>query len=188
MAAKYFCNFGLTDRTPDHSYFGKFRERIGTFQLSNMFKTMVKSLKEKGLIREFYTFVDASKIVACVDSWKARDKAIADAENDETDDDGNPTMNNKNVSEYSSDSDAKYGAKGKSNIWLGYKSHVAVDMHQGLISKIVITAANINDGVAFKHVRPSRPSTSTTGASTKAVREKTSVGAVAARSRGRSSR
>ena len=30
------------------------------------------------MIREFYTFVDASKIEACVDTWKARDKAVED--------------------------------------------------------------------------------------------------------------
>ena len=156
LAAKYFCSFGLTDTTPDHCYFGKFRARIGTYQLSNVFKKMVESLKKEGLIREFYTFVDASKIIACVDNWKARDKATADAENDQEDDDGNPTMNNKNVSNYSSDSDARYGAKGKNDIWFGYKRHVGVDMHQGLISKVAVTPANTHDGAALKHVRPNQ--------------------------------
>ena len=83
LAAKFFCNFGLCDETPDYSYFSKFRSRIGTYQLSKIFKKMVASLKKEGLIREFYTFVDASKIVAYVDSWKVRDKAIADAQNNE---------------------------------------------------------------------------------------------------------
>ena len=63
-----------TETTPDHCYFCKFRERIGTQRLAKIFKTMVISLKKEGLIREFYTFVDASKITACVDSWRARDK------------------------------------------------------------------------------------------------------------------
>lgn len=154
LAAKYFCNFGLTELTPDHCYFGKFRERIGTKRLSEVFKKMVKSLKKHGLIREFYTFTDSSKIVACVESWKARDKAIADAKNKENDDDGNPTMNNKNVSNYSSDPDARYGAKGKNDIWLGYKRHLAVDMHQGLISNVAVTPANVHDGAALKHISP----------------------------------
>lgn len=156
LSGKYFCNFGLKEETPDHSYFGKFRERIGTHQLSNIFKKMVKSLKKHGLIREFYTFVDASKIVACVDSWKARDKAIEDLENEELNDDGDPTMNNNNVSEYSSDPEARYGAKSKRDIWLGYKRHVGVDMHQGLISKVAVTPANVHDGAGFTHVRPSQ--------------------------------
>lgn len=155
LSAKYFCNFGLTEATPDHSYFGKFRERIGTYQLSNIFKKMVKSLKKEGLVREFYTFVDASKIIACVDSWKARDKAIADLENEESNDEGNLTMNNRNVATYSSDPDARYGAKSKRDIWLGYKRHVGVDAHQGLISKVAVTPANVHDGAALKHVRPS---------------------------------
>jgi IS5 family transposase len=156
LAAKFFCSFALMESTPDHSYFSKFRARIGTYQLSNIFKKMVLSLKGEGLIREFYTFADASKIVACVDSWKARDKAIADAKNSEEDDDGNPTMNNRNISNYSSDPDARYGAKGKNDIWLGYKRHLAVDMHQGLISKVALTPGNTHDGAAFKHIKPSQ--------------------------------
>lgn len=154
IAAKYFCNFGLLDKTPDHSYFGNFRKRIGSHQLSNIFRTMINSFKKEGLVREFYTFVDASSIVANVDSWKARDKAIADKENQETDGNDKPTMNNKNISEYSSDPDARYGAKGKNNIWLGFKRHVGVDMGSGLITKVAVTAANIPDGKALKHVAP----------------------------------
>ena len=156
LAAKYFCSFGLVEETPDHSYFGKFRARIGTHQLSNIFKRIVQSLKKAGLIREFYTFVDASRIVACVDSWRARDKAIADAENEQRDDDGNLTMNNKNAGIYCSDPDARYGAKGKNDIWLGYKRHLGVDMNQGLISKVAVTPANVHDGKALKHIRPSQ--------------------------------
>ena len=115
-------------------------------------KKLIKSLKETGLVREIYTFVDASKIVACVDTWKARDKAIEDVQNKEKNNDDQPTMNNKNVGNYSSDPDARYGAKGKNDIWLGYKRHVAVDAHQGLITKVALTPANVHDGVAFKHV------------------------------------
>lgn len=156
LAAKYFCNFGLVDDTPDHSYFGKFRERIGTHQLANIFRRLTDSLKKAGLIREFYTFADATKIEACVDGWKARDKALADAENEETDDDGNPTMNNRNVENYSSDPDARYGAKGKGDICLGFKRHASVDMAHGLINKVTTTPANVSDGKALKHISPSQ--------------------------------
>ena len=37
IAAKYFCNFSLIEQTPDRSYFSKFRERIGTHQVSLIF-------------------------------------------------------------------------------------------------------------------------------------------------------
>ena len=154
LSFKYFANFGLKDKTPDHSYFGNFRKRIGAHQLSNIFRTMVESFRKEGLVRQFYTFVDASKIEANVDSWRARDKAIADKENQEKDDNDNPTMNNRNVSEYSSDPDARYGAKGKNDIWFGYKRHLAVDMASNLITKVSVTAANIPDGKALRHVVP----------------------------------
>jgi IS5 family transposase len=130
---------------PDSTYFCRFRERIGTEKLAELFKRLTKSLKKKGLIREVYTFVDSSKIVACVDNWKARDRAIADLDNQERDDDGNPTMNNKNLEDYSSDPDARFGVKGKNNLWLGFKLHLSVDAHQGLIDQVAVTPGNVHD-------------------------------------------
>ena len=154
LAAKYFCNFDLVEATPDHSYFNKLRDRIGTYQLSLIFKRIVAALRREGLVREVYTFVDSAKIIACVDTWKARDRAIADAENDQRNDDDKPTMNNQNLDQYSSDPDARFGVKGKRDIWLGYKRHVAVDAHQGLITKVAVTPANLHDGRGMRHVAP----------------------------------
>jgi IS5 family transposase len=153
-SAKWFCGFSLLGKTPDHSYFGTFRTRLGTKHIATIFNKLNKSLKNEGLIREVFTFVDSSKIEAKVDSWKARDKALADSENDEKDDDGNPTMNNSNIKDYSSDSDARYGVKGRNKFWVGYKRHVSVDMHQGFINKVAVTPANVHDGKGFKHVCP----------------------------------
>jgi transposase len=112
VSGKWFCGFSLLEQTPDHSYFSDFRNRLGTKRVARIFKKLTDSLRDKKLVREVFTFVDSSKVEAKVDSWKARDKAIADAANIEKDDDGSPTMNNKNISEYSSDPDARYGAKG----------------------------------------------------------------------------
>ena len=36
--AKWFCEFGLADKTPDHSLFGEVRRRIGTKKLSKLFE------------------------------------------------------------------------------------------------------------------------------------------------------
>ncbi len=153
-AGKLFCGFKLLDKTPDHSYFGSVRKRFGIHRLTELFKKFQSALKDKKLIREVFTFVDATDLRARVDHWKARDIAIADAENNEKDDKGNPTMNNKNVSEYSPDPDAKFGAKGKNKIWLGYKKHAGVDMSFGFISKIAVTPANVSDGAGLKEVCP----------------------------------
>lgn len=155
LAGKLFCGFGLLDETPDHSYFGKVRTRFGLHRLTELFKKFQKALKDKRLIREVFTFVDASELRSRVDHWKARDKAIADLDNDETDDKGNPTMNNKNVSNYSPDPEARFGAKGKNKIWLGYKRHLSVDMSNGLINKVDVTPANVSDASGMENICPS---------------------------------
>jgi IS5 family transposase len=154
LSAKYFCGFSLREATPDHSYFGRLRERIGIERLAELFNRFQASMKQAGLISEVFTFVDASRLYAMIDTWKARDRAIADEKNDQKDDDGNPTMNNKNIEQYSSDPDARYGAKGKKDYWVGYKRHVSVDMKHGLIHKTEITPANHSDAQSFPAVCP----------------------------------
>ncbi len=84
----------------------------------------------------------------------ARDKAIADRENSEKDDEGKPTMNNKNIDKYPSDTEARFGCKGEDKIWIGYKRHVAVDGRLGFITKVAVTPANVSDQKALKHVCP----------------------------------
>jgi IS5 family transposase len=154
LAAKLFCGFGLKEQTPDFSYFSVLRDRIGTTRLAELFACIRESLKKAGLVREVFSFVDASELHARVDVWKARDKAIADSKNNETDDDGNPTMNNKNAKDYTSDPEARYGCKGKNRIWFGYKRHVSVDMSHGLIHSVAVTPANLPDSKGLKYVCP----------------------------------
>lgn len=154
LSAKLFCRFDLIKKTSERSYFGKLRNRIGTEKLANMFRRINKSLKEGGYIKEVFTFIDAGAIKSRVDVWKARDKALADATNDERDDDDNPAMNNRNIDKYSSDPEARYGVKGKNKIWCGYKRHASVGMSNGLINKVAVTPANVPDSKGAKHVCP----------------------------------
>ncbi len=52
LAGKWFCAFALSERTPDHSFFGDFRQRPGTKRLMDLFSRLRDGLKESGLIRE----------------------------------------------------------------------------------------------------------------------------------------
>lgn len=149
MAARWFCHYKIDEDTPVHSYFGKLRGRIGTENLTKIFNTITASLEKAGLVGKTFTFVDSSAMIAKVSTWAARDKAIEDKNNDEKDDKNNPTMNNKNIENYSSDPDAKFGCKGKDKNWVGYKRHHQVDMKQGIITDVKITSADVNDGQAF---------------------------------------
>ena len=60
VAAKWFCQFGLAEKSPDHGFFGDFRKRLGTKRLMDIFNVLRCSLKAQGLVREVFTFVDAS--------------------------------------------------------------------------------------------------------------------------------
>lgn len=144
-AAKWFCKFNLTDKTPHYSVFSKLRSKIGTQLLAQIFNKVKDQLKQKGYMNEVFTFVDASHLIAKASLWEERDQAIADKYE---------KLNNKNISKFAKDKQAKIGAKGKSKFWYGFKKHISVDMQSGLINKVAITPANTTDAKGLKHVLP----------------------------------
>lgn len=145
MAIRWFCQFSLTEDTPDHSYLGKLRKRIGPKRLADIFNKVNQILKQYGLFGNVFHFVDASAIISKTALWKERDRAIAD---------GEKSLNNAIVSKYAKDKDARWGAKSKDNIWFGYKRHNCTDMRYGLIEKTAITPANVLDYKMVKNICP----------------------------------
>lgn len=144
-AAKWFCGFGLQEKTPDHSYFGVFRKKLGTSRLMEIFATIRETLKQQGYLREIFTFVDASSLVSKLSTWSDRDKAIAK---------GLEKFNNVTASKVAADKQARFGCKGNKKYWYGYKEHASVDMQSGLINKIAVTPADVTDAQGLKHICP----------------------------------
>lgn len=144
-AAKLFCGFGLAEPTPDHSYFGRLRKRIGLKKLAELFNNVTEQLRQQNIVSDTFTFVDTSAVVSKVALWKERDKAIAE---------GLEKLNNQNVDKFASDKDARFGAKSKSFFWFGYKLAVAIDMLQGIITKVIVKPANIPDNKIFNDIKP----------------------------------
>lgn len=136
IAIRWFCGFSLMEETPDHTYFCRLRKRLGAKRLSLIFENINRSLEQKGLFGNVFTFIDASAIITKTALWQERDKAISQ---------GQETLNNLNVKDYAADKDARWGAKSKKNIWFGHKRHNAVDMRYGLIKKTKATPANVVD-------------------------------------------
>ena len=145
LAVRFFCGFGLMEETPDHSYFGKLRKRIGTKRITDLFERINAILEGYGLFGNVFAFIDASTIVTKTALLEERDRAIRD---------GAEKLNNTNVKHYAADKDARWGAKSKTNIWFGHKRHVSVDMRHGLVKKVAVTAANVPDFRAVKSVLP----------------------------------
>ncbi len=156
-AAKLFCDFSLISQTPDHSLFSLVRQSIGTNNLASIFNSVREQLKQKGFIREIFTFVDSSQLISKIHLWNERDKAIAE---------GLEKFNNCVIEENKSkninnskrikiiDEQARFGCKGKNKHWYGYKRHVSVDMQSGLINKVAVTPANVSDAKAVRHILP----------------------------------
>lgn len=144
-AGKWFCDFTLTEKTPDFTTLCKFRNGIGTKQMGNLFHEVKRQMKEKGYCAEVFTFVDASALVSKLSLWEERDKAITA---------GYEKLNNEVLAKVSTDTQARIGAKSDKKFWYGFKKHVAVDMQSGMITKVAVTAANVPDAAGCKHVLP----------------------------------
>ena len=53
-AARWFCGFQLREKTPDYSVFSLLRKKIGTNNLSKIFKDLREQLQANRLMREKY--------------------------------------------------------------------------------------------------------------------------------------
>ena len=142
-ASQWFCEMALGEKAPDHSYFGDFRKRLGTTRLMAIFSQVRDSLKNMGLIREVFTFVDASQLVSKLTTWDDRDKAIKA---------GLEKFNNDTAPKVAADKQARFGSKGNNKFWFGYKEHVSVDMQSGLINKVAATSAEVTDAEGLSNV------------------------------------
>ena len=146
-AAKWFCDFSLTEPTPDHTVFSKMRTKIGASKLSKIFGIFRDQLRTKGYMSELFTFVDASHLISKANLWIERDEARKQKYE---------KLNNETLPKVAHDKQARIGCKGGNKFWYGYKKHVSVDMQSGLINKVAITPANITDAQGFKRVCPNQ--------------------------------
>lgn len=143
--AKWFCGFGLAEKTPDFTTICKFRNLVGTHRMGKMFHEVKKQLQAQNYCSEVFTFVDSSALVSKLTLWEERDKAIAA---------GYEKLNNTVLPEVASDPEATIGAKSKNKFWYGFKKHLGVDMQSGMITKVAITSANVSDSDSAKFVLP----------------------------------
>ena len=143
--AKWFCNFGLVEKTPDYTVFSRIRKRIGTKRLSKIFNILREQLKSQGYMNEVFTFIDASHLISKAALWKERDDAIKEKYE---------KLNNEILPKFTKDKQANFGCKGGNKFWYGFKKHASVDMQSGMINKVAITKASTIDSKGMKHVTP----------------------------------
>jgi len=144
-AGKWFCEFGLLEKTPDYTTICKFRNLIGTKQMGNLFHEVKRQMQAKNCCSEIFTFVDSSALISKLSLWEERDKAITA---------GYERLNNVVLPKVSADPEARIGAKSKKKFWYGFKKHVATDMKSGMITSVAVTPANVTDENGVKHILP----------------------------------
>ncbi len=122
-AAKWFCQFALADKTPDHSVFGRIRSKIGASKLSKIFHILRDQLKAQGYVSEVFTFIDATHLISKATLWQERGKLIEkrlnklsnhtsstkrSEEKDKIIAEKLEILNNENVSKFAVDKDARF--------------------------------------------------------------------------------
>jgi len=143
--AKWFCGFGLLEKTPDFTTICKFRNSIGTNRIGKMFKEVKRQLQAKNYASEVFTVVDSSALISKLNLWSERDKAITA---------GYEKLNNEVLPEVSADPEATIGAKSNHKFWYGFKKHTAMDTQSGMITDVSVTSANVTDADGIKDILP----------------------------------
>ena len=111
-----------------------------------IFDVMRAAMKEAGLIREIFTFVDAGKLESKLSVWGERDRVLAA---------GHAEFTNETPQEATPDVDARQGSKGPGKNFHGCKRHYAVDMQSGLINRVAATSGGATDAAGPACVFPS---------------------------------
>ena len=163
ISYKWFCGFRMEDRTPDHTFFCRARRNLGETRIEELFQKITEDQVLRKLVKKLGVFVDASAIRRKEAEWKKRDedrekeqenveKAIRKSKEiiEQEEKKGNQAA----PGSFSGDKEARWGCKGEDNYWFGYKRHVSVDIASGVIQKVWVTPANVNDADGFKFVCP----------------------------------
>jgi transposase, IS5 family len=124
LSFRRFVGLGLEEAVPDHSTLCRFRNLLVEAKLfEKLFLELDRQLDAAGMILRRGTMLDATVI----ESMASRPPFGDDA--------AKPV-----------DPDAAFTRRqGKSGSSYGYKAHVGVDQHSGIIRKVITTPANVND-------------------------------------------
>ena len=126
LSFRRFVGLSLEEQVPDHSTLSRFRKQLAQCGLSaQVFAEVNRQLERRGLMVKRGTLIDASLVEASVKP--PRDEASTPGEGSELDPDADWTRRKGGGSHF------------------GYKAHVAVDQGSGLIRKVLLTSAKVND-------------------------------------------
>lgn len=128
ISFRYFVGLGLDEEVPDYSTLSRFRKQLAECGLgAKVFAEVNRQLERRGLMVKRGTLIDASLVKAAVQP--PRDESSTPGEGSELDPDADWTR--------------RKGGGGQAHF--GYKAHLAVDQESGLVRKVLLTSAKVND-------------------------------------------
>jgi len=134
---RYFVGLGMNEDVPHWTDLGKFKERIGTDRMENLFYRILEEAERLGIVIGQKRTVDATDVKANVDTARCVKDKKDDSDHDFVD---------RNTS----DKEARFGSKGKGKrSWYGYKSSTNMDDDTDLVTAVATTDASVPDADAL---------------------------------------
>lgn len=171
MAYRWFLGYGMTDKIPHFSTFGKnyVRRFAGTDIFERIFECILLEAVKCNFVDASATFIDATHIKASANKRKATNKTVKikaknyhdelmkeiekdrkehgkkPLKNKDDDDDNPPT---KTIKESTTDPECGLFHKGEHKVEYAYTAHTACDKHNFILS-CAVSAGNVHDSVMF---------------------------------------
>ena len=121
MAFKWFCGLEADEEPPHPTTLTRFRARLGPKRFARIHNRIVALARERGLVSDRLSIVDATHVETRMNSFKV--------------DDENPP-----------DPDARRGGRGGGKTFVGYKAHLALDADSRILTQGETTPANVHEG------------------------------------------
>ncbi len=121
MAFKWFCGLEADGKPPHPTTLTRFRARLGPERFARIHNRIVHLARERGLVSDRLSVVDATHVEARMNSYKV--------------DDEDPP-----------DPDARRGGRGGGKTFVGYKAHLALDADSRIVTREDATPANVFEG------------------------------------------
>lgn len=142
IAYRWFCEFTLEDKIPDHSLFSKMKKRIGASIFEKFFNSILQQCIDKGLVESESVMTDSTlfNANASLDSMLRLDGTKRNIKGEK--------LSNKTHRSIT-DPDTTLAFKAGTSRRLKYKAHVCSDSETRVITHMKITTGAIHDSVPF---------------------------------------
>jgi IS5 family transposase len=138
LSFRRFCGLPLDAAVPDHSTISRFRNKLREGSLDQrIFEEVNRQIDRRGLILRKGTLIDASLIPAAVNPPQKPKAPLPPGP------DGKPASQ---LVKSRRDPEAQWARKGGRR-YFGYKVHVGVDKGSGIVRRVRVTGAAVNDTV-----------------------------------------